>query len=145
MNQAPQDYRNHAKMVPGYHYVLSILLFALLVRAITGVVRAPSVDSVMGLVLVIAILLIGFYARTFSLGVQDRVIRLEERLRLERVLPPELRERIPELTTDQLIGLRFAPNEEVESLTRRVLAGELGGRKQIKMAVENWRPDRQRV
>jgi hypothetical protein len=145
MTRPPQNFKNHAKMVPGYHYVASVLLLALLIRAIIGVVEEPSVDSVMGIVLVVALLMIGFYARTFALGVQDRVIRLEERLRLERVLSEDLRERIPELTTDQLIGLRFAPNEELESLTRRVLAGELQGRKQIKMAVENWRADRQRI
>ena len=145
MSRSPQNFKNHAKMVPGYHYVASLLLIALLIRAVIGVIREPSVDTAMGLVLVAALLLIGFYARTFALGVQDRVIRLEERLRLEKVLPEELRERIPELTTDQLIGLRFAPREEVETLTRRILAGELRGRKQIKVAVENWRADHQRI
>jgi hypothetical protein len=145
MSSAPQNFKNHAKLVPGYHYVGSVLLIALLIRAIIGIIEEPSVDTAMGLVLVVALMLIGFYARTFALGVQDRVIRLEERLRLERVLPEDLRERIPELTTDQLIGLRFAPNEEVEPLTRKILDGELQDRKQIKMAVQNWRADRQRI
>lgn len=145
MSQQPQNYRNHAKMVPGFHYVGSLLMLALLISAISGLVRSPSVATAMTLILVLTLVLIGFYARSFALGVQDRVIRLEERLRMERVLPEDLQERIPEFSTDQLIGLRFAPNEELEDLARRVLAGEITDRKQIKMAVKNWRADHERV
>ena len=145
MSEQPQNYKNHAKMVPGFHYVGSLLLLALLISAISGVVRSPSVATAMTLILVLTLVLIGFYARSFALGVQDRVIRLEERLRMERVLPEDLQERIPEFSTDQLIGLRFAPNEELEDLARRVLSGELTDRKQIKMAVKNWRADHERV
>lgn len=123
----------------------SLLMLALLISAISGLVRSPSVATAMTLILVLTLVLIGFYARSFALGVQDRVIRLEERLRMERVLPEDLQERIPEFSTDQLIGLRFAPNEELEDLARRVLAGEITDRKQIKMAVKNWRADHERV
>jgi hypothetical protein len=145
MSQQPQNYKTHAKMVPGFHYVGSLLMLALLISAISGVVRSPSVATAMTLILVFTLVLIGFYARSFALGVQDRVIRLEERLRMERVLPEDLQERIPEFSTDQLIGLRFAPNEELEDLARRVLSGEITDRKQIKMAVKNWRADHERV
>jgi hypothetical protein len=145
MSQQPQNYKNHAKMVPGFHYVGSLLILALLVSSISGVVRNPSVATAMTLILVLTLVLVSFYARNFALGVQDRVIRLEERLRMERVLPEDLRERIPEFSTDQLIGLRFAPNEELEDLARRVLSGEITDRKQIKMAVKNWRADHERV
>ena len=85
------------------------------------------------------------FARRFSTGVQDRVIRLEERLRLERILPDELRSGIGQLTTDQLIGLRFASDAELAGLVRRVLAGELTDRRSIKQAVENWCADHQRI
>jgi hypothetical protein len=78
-------------------------------------------------------------------GVQDRVIRLEERLRMERVLPAELRPRISELTTKQLVSLRFASDEELPELVRRVLGGELAERNDIKRAVRNWRADHQRI
>ena len=145
MSEQPQNYKNHAKMVPGFHYVGSLLMLALLISAISGVVRSPSVATAMTLILVLTLVLIGFYARSFALGVQDRVIRLEERLRMERVLPEDLQERIPEFSTDQLIGLRFAPNEELEDLARRVLSGAITDRKQIKMAVKNWRADHERV
>ena len=76
---------------------------------------------------------------------QDRIIRLEETLRLQRCLPPELRSRIGELSTGQLIGLRFCSDEEVSELTRAVLNGELRGREEIKRRVRSWRPDTLRV
>jgi hypothetical protein len=79
------------------------------------------------------------------MGVQDRVIRLEERLRMETILPEDLRPRIGELTTEQLIGLRFASDEELPELARRVLDGELTDRKSIKQAVKSWRADHQRI
>ena len=85
------------------------------------------------------------FARRFSTGVQDRVIRLEERLRMDRLLHEDLRGRIEELTTDQLIGLRFASDAELSGLVRRVLDGELTERKAIKQAVEDWRADHQRI
>ena len=85
------------------------------------------------------------FARRFSTGVQDRVIRLEERIRMERILPDDLKGHIEELTTDQLIGLRFASDGELPGLVRRVLDGELGNRKAIKQAIKSWRADHQRI
>ena len=82
--------------------------------------------------------------RTYALKVQDRVIRLEERLRLQSVLPEPLRERIGDLTLDQLIGLRFASDAELPSLVEQALANHWN-RDQIKRAIQNWRPDTLRV
>ena len=79
------------------------------------------------------------------LRAQDRIIRLEERIRLERLVPADLRGRVGELTPDQLIALRFAPDNEVPELARRVLGGELKTRADIKGAVKNWRGDHLRV
>jgi hypothetical protein len=79
------------------------------------------------------------------LRAQDRVIRLEERGRLERVAPSDLRGRIGELTADQLIAIRFAPDDEVPELTRRALNGELKTQGDIKRAIKNWRADHLRV
>jgi len=76
-----------------------------------------------------------------ALKVQDRVIRLEERLRFERALPAELHPRIGEFTIDQLVALRFASNAELPELARRVLEEKLVNRKEIKKLIKTWRPD----
>ena len=91
--------------------------------------------------LIIAVL----FARLFPLGVQDRVIRLEEQMRLARLLPDDLRDRVGDFTTNQLVGLRFAPDDELPDLARRVLDEGMSDRKAIKQAVKNWRADNQRI
>ena len=80
-----------------------------------------------------------------ALRAQDRIIRLEERVRLAQLLPPDLRSRIGELQTSQLIAIRFAPDEEVPELVRRALEGELKTRADIKRAIQTWRADHLRV
>ena len=92
-----------------------------------------------------ALLVLAFLARIFALGVQDRVIRLEERLRFERLLPDDLKPRIGEFTIDQLVSLRFASDAELPALARTVLDGKVNSRKAIKKMVQNWRADYQRV
>ena len=145
MSGRPQSFENHAKMVPMYHYVgtplLAIPTLYFIVRAVTDF----SVDALMTALFAVAVVIAAAFARLFPLGVQDRVIRLEERLRMERLLPEELRARADALTTSQLIGLRFASDAELPELVRRVLDGELRDRKSIKAAVENWRADDQRI
>src|SRR5438477_12765060 len=81
------------------------------------------------------------YARLFALSVQDRVIRLEERLRYERILPEELRWRADELTPSQFISLRFASDDELPALMKKVLDERVTQRKAIKQLIKNWRPD----
>jgi uncharacterized protein DUF6526 len=83
--------------------------------------------------------------RTMVSTAQNRIIRLEETLRMQRCLPPDLQSRIGELTPSQLIGLRFCADEELPELTRAVLSGELRGREEIKRRIKNWRPDHLRV
>ena len=140
-----QSYDNHRKFVPGYHYVaLMILLINAIYSAYVAVVSF-SVDSVIGLLLAIALVMIGLYARLFALGAQDRVIRLEERLRLRDLLPPDQKGTIDNLTTDQLVGLRFASDGEVGGLIQAINAEGVRDREEIKKRVTNWRPDHQRV
>ena len=86
-------------------------------------------------------LLLAFYGRIFALAVQDRVIRLEMRLRMQQLLPQELRPRIPEFTVDQLVSLRFASDAELPSLARKVLDEKLSERKAIKKLIQNWQGD----
>jgi hypothetical protein len=92
----------------------------------------------------VTLLIVFFAMRVFALAVQDRVIRLEERLRLERLLPADLRGRIPELTTAQLVALRFASDGELAELVRAVFAEKLVDRRAIKQRIREWRPDYER-
>ena len=140
-----QNYDNHRKFVPGFHAVafgiLAINFFYSLYVAIT----ALSVDSVIALLLAIGLIMVMFYARLFALAAQDRVIRLEERLRLHDLLPPDQKHVIDKLTTAQLIGLRFASDGEVPALVATVSAEGIEDREEIKKRVTNWRADDQRL
>jgi Family of unknown function (DUF6526) len=136
-----QTFENHNRVVPPYHmFALPIFMINFIWRLVQlryGITFA----SIMNVLLAIAFLILILYARMFSLTVQDRVIRLEMRLRLERLLPPELRSRIPEFTTPQLISLRFAGDEELAALARQVLDEKLSDRKSIKRRIKNWQAD----
>ena len=140
-----QDYANHRKFVRGFHLVaLPILLINLIYSAFV-VVTSFSVDSVIGVLVAVALILVGLFARIFALGAQDRVIRLEERMRLHELLPPDRREQVDKLTTGQLIALRFASDGEVGDLVAAVIAEEIGDREVIKKRVKSWRADHQRL
>jgi uncharacterized membrane protein YciS (DUF1049 family) len=128
-----------------YHYVTFALVFIPTVYFLYRAVTAFSMQTLMTALLGVGVILATLFARLFALGAQDRVIRLEERLRLARVLPAEMQGGIEAISTSILIGLRFAPDDELEDLVRRVQAGELMDRKAIKMAVKNWRADHQRI
>lgn len=145
MAESVQSFDSHAKMVPLYHYWATALLIAPIVYFLIQTVTSFSIANLMLLSLAIGVIIVGLFSRVFPLGVQDRVIRLEERMRMERVLPQELKPRINEVSTDHLIGLRFASDEELADLVRRVLDGELATRKDVKAAIKSWRPDHQRI
>jgi hypothetical protein len=104
-------------------------------------VRHFSADNVVAVLLAVALVIISFEARLFALRVQDRVIRLEMRLRMRDVLPADLQARIPEFTLGQLIALRFAGDSELPGLARKVLDEKLSDRTAIKKMVQNWQPD----
>ncbi|HVB58579.1 MAG TPA: DUF6526 family protein [Candidatus Acidoferrales bacterium] len=136
-----QNFENHAKKVPGFQ-VVTLGIFAInLVWCIYRIIRGFSAQSTISLLLAIAFLLLSLYARIFSLTVQDRVIRLEMQLRLQQVLPPDLRARIPEFEVGQFIALRFASDGELPELARKVLDEKLTDRKAIKKLITNWQPD----
>jgi len=140
-----QNYANHGRRPP-LLYLAGCFLSTAATVGVGYLLVADFSAGTLALFVVAACTAIGLlFARRFSTGVQDRVIRLEERLRLERTLPDELKGDIGRLTTDQLIALRFASDAELSGLVRRVLAGELTDRKSIKQAVQDWRPDHQRV
>src|SRR5690349_15625772 len=144
MERKPQSFANHAKWDPLFHFFLSPVALLMVVGGIVAVARNPGWDSARYLLLSVWLFLLLFRVRTYSLKVQDRVIRLEERLRLATVLPDGLRPRVPELTEAQLIALRFASDEEAPALAERALNEKLAPR-DLKKAVRNWRPDYWRV
>lgn len=140
-----QNFENHGRLVPGYHYATTLLVLPPLVWFGYRLVTAFSVDMLMLFVLALGVTFTAYYARAFPLGVQNRVIRGEERTRMARVLPAELAARVDDFTTDQLIGTRFASDGELPELARRVLLGEFPDRKAIKRAVKVWRADEERI
>jgi hypothetical protein len=146
---AEQNYANHAKYVLGFHFltlgILTINLIWSLVRLFWILPGTNIVDRLVNVAVAVALALMAWYLRTFPLRAQDRVIRLEETLRLERLLPADLRPRIGELRTGQLIALRFASDAEVPDLARAVLAGEVTAPDEIKKRVQNWRADHLRM
>ncbi|MFZ3332099.1 MAG: DUF6526 family protein [Candidatus Acidiferrales bacterium] len=140
-----QTFANHAKLVPMFHYFVLPVLVINLVSSIVHGVRHFSVNSVIAALVAAALLVLAFYARIFALTVQDRVIRLEMQLRLQNLLPADLRPRIPEFKVAQLVALRFASDAELPDLARKVLAENLQSRKNIKQLIRNWQPDNLRA
>jgi Family of unknown function (DUF6526) len=141
MAEKAQNFENHAKTVPAFHMFVLPVLFLNFISSIVRVFRAPSYWTVVSLLVSIALILLAVNARMFALTVQDRVIRLEMRLRMQQVLPPDLQARIPEFTLSQLMSLRFASDAELPELARKVLDEKLNDRKAIKKLIRNWQPD----
>jgi hypothetical protein len=151
MAKTPQTFANHTRFDPGFHFfllpVFGLALVMSLVHFFYHVRESDlrdNVHSFLLIVLAIAFIILVLKMRLYSLRVQDRVIRLEERLRLMQLLPEPLRSRIPELTEGQLIGLRFASDAELPRLAERAMNEKLS-RKDIKKSIQNWRPDDWRV
>jgi hypothetical protein len=142
---APQSFANHAKFAPIFHFALAPLSIGLLVWTVVRLVKAPSEDSAMWVLAAVVLLLTAAVARSFPLQVQDRVIRLEETVRLHRLLPADMQSQIGNFTMSQLIALRFASDRELPELARRVLRDKITDRKAIKQMVTEWRPDHFRV
>jgi uncharacterized membrane protein YciS (DUF1049 family) len=140
-SESGQTYSNHARLFPLFHFFAAPILIANLVYALWQIVRAPSLSTVWNAVFAAGLVAGLTAARLMALTVQDRVIRLEMRLRLREVLPADLQARIPALTRQQLVALRFASDAEMPDLVRRVLAGSLGNAKDIKKAVTHWQGD----
>jgi hypothetical protein len=140
-----QTYDTHRRYHPMVHFVILPILAINVIVAIVVAFRAFSLLAVWSVIVALALFGLGLVVRFYATKNQDRIIRLEEIVRLTRILPEDLRKRVPELTTGQLIALRFCCDEELPALTRSVLAGEVRGRENIKRRIQTWRPDTQRV
>jgi len=137
-----QNFKNHTRFVPTYHY---FALPVFLINFLWSLYRLKNLgvtfEGIFGVIFAAALLVLVLRARLFALCVQDRVIRLEERMRYERLLPADLKPRIEEFTLAQLVSLRFASDAELPALARKVLDEKLTERKAIKQLIKNWRPD----
>lgn len=144
MSNQPQSYANHRRLDPMYHVALFGAFAANIVITLVALIRHPGGAATWAFVMAIALLLFFFKLRSYALHNQDRLIRLEERLRLERLLPEDLKARLSDLRVNQLVGLRFASDAELAELARAALAENLD-LEAIKKRIQTWRPDTFRV
>lgn len=144
-SDSTQSYQTHRRFHPIYHFVTLPILSINVIVTIVVAVRSFSILALWNVIVAFALALLAVIVRVYATKNQDRIIRAEESARMWRLLPPDLRPRIADLTTGQLIALRFAADDELAELTRAVLSGEVRGRENIKRRVGNWRPDSQRV
>lgn len=139
---AEQNFSNHVKWVPTFHFFVMPVLLLNFGWSIYRMVHIGfSGDTLVNLLTAAALVLLMFHARLFALRVQDRVIRMEERDRMGRLLPEDLKLRIAEFTPGQLVALRFAGDNELPALARKVLTDKVTDVKTIKLMVKHWRAD----
>ncbi len=144
MPDQKQNFDNHVRFVPVYHYVAGPILLVNLVWAVWSL-RAPSFPALLDVLVAVALIIVFLYARGFALKAQDRVIRLEMRLRMRELLPEDLQGRIDEFTPTQMVGLRFAGDAELPDLARKVLDENITAATPIKKLVTDWQGDYYRV
>jgi uncharacterized membrane protein YraQ (UPF0718 family) len=141
---APQTRENHVRYHPPFHFFFSPAVLLLLLVSLYEAIHSPGLASISAVLLVIVVGTVGYLARTYALKVQDRVIRLEEQLRLSGLLEEDYFATIRALSEPQLIALRFASDEEVAALARRAAEEQLSPQS-IKEQITDWRPDTWRV
>ena len=142
--KVPQSLSNHARFDPPFHFFVLPVFAITVIIAIVDLVRHPGLYAAWMAVFTIAATTAVLKIRMYTLKVQDRVIRLEERLRLEILVDKPLRAHIVELSESQLIGLRFASDAELPALAARALNEKLPAA-EIKKSIQTWRPDYWRV
>ena len=145
MSDTPQTYANHTRWHPIFHFFLVPIMAINLIWSIVLCYQNPGWTQCWWTVVSIGLIVLMFLVRTNSLKVQDRLIRLEEQLRYQRLLTADLAQRASGLSPRQIIALRFAPDDELELLVNDVLAGKLNKPADIKRAIKNWRADQFRV
>lgn len=142
---ATQSYATHRRFFPLYHFVTVPILGLNLLLQLWWMIRRPNIFSAWNVIVAFALIALALVARVMVLRVQDRLIRLEERLRLQQILPEDLRGRVGELRTRQLIALRFCDDAETPELCRAVFDGEIKEPDEIKRRIKTWRPDNLRA
>jgi|TARA_B100000745_G_scaffold122313_1_gene79331 hypothetical protein len=140
----PQNYKNHAKFIPVFHYIALPLLLVNFFGALFRVTQEISFYTLNDVGLAISLIVVAVFTRLFALKAQDRVIRLEEQIRMQTFLPDALKVHVGRLTMGQIVALRFASDEELADLTQEALDQNTSPNA-LKQAVKNWRPDYDRV
>jgi hypothetical protein len=141
MSSRPQSFANHARWFPMYHFLASPVTALWALHSIWHAVKDPQPAHWFEALVAVAISAGILSARVMAITVQNRVIRLEMRLRLKELLSGDLLERSKALTVRQLIALRFASDAELPALVERTLKGEFASGKEIKAAIKDWQPD----
>ena len=142
---AEQSYQHHARWLPGFHFFAAPVLLVNVINEMRHLYFDQTRHALWMVIVAAALLTVAFLSRIQALTVQDRVIRLEMRLRLRGILPPDLHGNINTLTTGQVVALRFAGDNELTDIVRDIAAGKLTSQKEIKMRVKDWQADWQRV
>ena len=145
MADQEQTFANHARFVPPYHYVAAPIFILNFIWAVRGLFNGITFDAILNVLVAVALVILFLVARTFALKAQDRVIRLEMRLRMRELLPEDLRGRVNDFTPTQMIGLRFASDAELPELARKVLDENITAATPIKKMITNWQGDYLRV
>lgn len=145
MSETTQNYASHTRWHPPFHFILSPIMLINLIWSVVRLYLTPSFESGWLLVMALALAILTLLVRTNPLRVQDRLIRLEEQLRYQRLLAPELAARASALPVRNIVALRFASDAELAELVQQILAGKLTTAQEIKQAIRNWRADNLRV
>jgi uncharacterized protein DUF6526 len=141
MAERAQSYKSHTRLLPPFHFFVVPVLLINVLNTMRHLYQQPSRSMAFEMIVAVALLLLALLSRVQAITVQDRLIRLEMRLRLRQVLPPDLQPRINDLSPRQLVALRFAADAELPGLVRDVLDGRLTTSKEIKMRVKDWQAD----
>lgn len=141
MADSGQNYKNHTRFFPLFHFVAAPITMLYFINELRHVWMNPNRSTAFAALVAFGIMASTFAARVMALKVQDRVIRLEMQLRMRGVLPAELHPRLHALTPRQLVALRFASDQELADLVRQVLDGKLADQKAIKVAIRDWQGD----
>lgn len=138
---AEQSFKSHARWLPGFHFFAVPVLLVNVINELRHLYLEQTRHALWMAIVAAALLMVAFLSRIQALTVQDRLIRLEMRLRLRGILPPELHPNIDALTHRQLVALRFASDAEMAELVRGVVAGKLTSSKDIKSQIKSWQSD----
>ena len=145
MPETTQSYSNHVRWHPPFHFVLIPILTVHLIWCIVKLYKAPGFESAEALLLAIGLILMAFLARLSALRVQTRLIRLEEQLRFQRLLPADLAAKTGALPVGYIVALRFASDEELPVVAQQAVDGRFSKPGELKRVINKWRGDYLRV